>query len=769
MPIALGWVDYKAHQLVNIEMNLNLKNQLLLWITVLLVSTLSSCRSAPTLPTPTLPTPTTTPPQPTETKPATPNTDSSMFKAGRNYSDAAGDMPVSFLDVVGFQATVDEESETLKIVMRMRDIPYTAPRGQVTNLLEYLWMVFVYLDPSEINPDKIAGDYYLGLNTAVDDLLADTSKPIPGTPVNVPVYQLFDNKSIYNSSGMTISPLNGDVNPDSDILTLTGRVPGIKSSAVFSFVTQYYDGTTDRPDNYVPPESASLSTALPEATQGSPDLPASDDPTRLIPAGAVRAFPGPEHYAGDVLTFEITNDSFGDGTVEISMSLDNQQPTKVFATSSWTGLLLPVALDTTNLNGRHTLQFKTADGNLDETYSFDVLPAEKRPANEINATWLVKETACCSFHYISETAAARDIDFISEHFQKGAEEFSTITGSRLDAKLNIYLIDRLWGNGGFGGGGELLISYTDRYYGPTIGGQGLEVLARHEFTHAADIGLKTGETGIDGIDFNYEGLAVYVAGGHFKREPLAERGAALYDLGYYVPVDQYLNISQHELAYLYPAAILTYISETYGSEKVWEFLESDDHPHDGQLGPLDAAIQAALGITVQKFDQGFQAWLEGHEPGEQLEDLRLTIELQDLRRQYQDTYCPAPKFLLAVEVLHDLARPEYLPTVMREAHAPANIAVELIIANAQQALLDGDYPEVEALDKVLAEILSTGRLDVPIAKAYLDIVLAAASTGYEVLNLDIQGDHASARVTTEPPILTDLELQIINGTWQIRQ
>src|SRR6185503_6609162 len=144
---------------------------------------------------------------------------------------------------------------------------------------------------------------------------------------------------------------------------------------------------------------------------------------------------------------------------------------------------------TANLSGHHTLQFKTPDGILNETYSFDVLPASQRPANERHASWLLRETDCCIFHYISDTAAARDIDFIAEHFQKGAEDFSTITGSQIDPKLNVYIIDRLWGNGGFGGSGELLISYTDRYYGPTLNGAGLEILARHEFTHAADIGM----------------------------------------------------------------------------------------------------------------------------------------------------------------------------------------------------------------------------------------------------------------------------------------
>ncbi|MEO7840574.1 MAG: hypothetical protein ABIU06_14605, partial [Anaerolineales bacterium] len=296
----------------------------------------------------------------------------------------------------------------------------------------------------------------------------------------------------------------------------------------------------------------------------------------------------------------------------------------------------------------------------------------------------------------------------------------------------------------------------------TIGGEGLETLARHEFTHAAGVGL---EQAGDGIEFNYEGLAVYVAGGHYKPEPLAQRGAALYDLGHYVPVGQFLD--QHELAYLHPAAMLTYIVETYGSERMWVFLSADENPDDDQPGSLEPALLSTFGVALKDFDQGFQGWLESQESGKQLEDLRLTIELQDLRRQYQDTYAPPPYFFLG-KAEDAVARPEYLPVVIREANTAANVAVELIIANGQQAILDGDYARAESLNKLLSEILSTGVFEELFAKDYLDIVLAAASEGYEVMNLDIQGDRASARITAEPPLLINLELQKIDGIWQIQ-
>src|SRR5215216_1009701 len=188
---------------------------------LLLVVFLTSCSPAPT---PTLAPPTSPPPQPTEAKPATVG-DGAPFKTGARYSDTRGDMPISFLDVLAFQANVDEESETLEIVLHMRDIPETVTRGQVTNFFEYIWMVFVYLDPSEATQMDQPSDYYLALNTNIEDPMADTRHPIPGTPVSVPFYQLFENRSIYNSAGKSISAPNVEINPDRDTLTLTGRVP----------------------------------------------------------------------------------------------------------------------------------------------------------------------------------------------------------------------------------------------------------------------------------------------------------------------------------------------------------------------------------------------------------------------------------------------------------------------------------------------------------------------------------------------------------------
>lgn len=715
----------------------------------LLIVLLTSCSPAPTSVASALP--------PTNIPPTATGNGASPFESGKRYYDTLGDMEVSILDVVAFQATVHEEEEMLEVLLWLRDIPEMVDHSPVSNMIEFSWVIDVYLSPAL--PKDLRSDYQIRMSSPVRDASTsgDGLSAIPGQPDSIPLYEIFVESHIYNSSGQSIGKAQVDIFPDRNTLKFIGRVPGITTDTVFSFDMRYKESTSDLPDGYVAPEPSSLFTPLPEG-----DIPAIDNITQLIPVGNVHAFPGPVHYAGDILTFEIeTSNSFEEALI-VSMSLDGGKPVDVPSIFVPYGqVLLSMAFDTTNLTGRHTLTFTTPDGQLNETYSFEVLSADQRPANEISATWLAKETDCCIFHYLSDTAAARDIDFISEHFQQGANEFEKIMQAEIGRKVEVYIIDRILRNGAFGGSGKVLLSYTDRYYGPTVNGAGMQILARHELSHAADISL---EATMDGIEFDYEGLALYVAGGHFKTEPLAQRAAALFDLGHSVPVNEI--IPQHELSYLHAAAILTYIKDTYGEAKVWEFLKADT-TKDEQLISMEEAIQLTFGISLEEFDQGFQAWLEKNDPGEQLDDLRLTVELQDLRREYQDVFASEPRFL-QMEGVEAVARPENLSIVMREAHAPSNIAVELIIAHGQQAIVEGDYARAQELIRILGEILSTGKFEDPLAKDYLDIVLAAGKEGYEVLDLDIQGDQATARLTAETPTLLNLNLQKIDGTWRIQ-
>jgi hypothetical protein len=486
-----------------------------------------------------------------------------------------------------------------------------------------------------------------------------------------------------------------------------------------------------------------------------------DPDTHLVPAGVVRAYPGPEHYAGDILTFEILTDNAGaQSETQATLTLDHNEPFEISGRWLADRLVLPLAIDTNGLAGKHTLRIQASAGIVDQVYAFEVLPASERPAIESEVIWQSRAIACCTLHYISDTAAARDIDLLAEHFHKAAETITAITGRKITQPLDVYFIDRMWGNGAFGGNGELVTSYTDRYYGPTVDMSGWETLARHELTHA--LGLDRGD---DGFVLYNEGLAVFLAGGHYKPEPLAERAAALYELGFFVPIGQ--SIRQHELDYLYGASVMAYIQEKYGFEGLWKFVNAADVPHINEPPILNEAIQNTFGISLTEFQQDFEAWLQSHDPGNQLVDLRLTVKLQDLRREYQDTYAPPPSFI-AGKASEVVARPEYLPVMLREANAPPNVATELVIANAQRAIVNGDYEKAQQLIDILENVITTGSFEDPLAKDYLDIVLTLNDVGYEALSLELQGDQATAQVTMEPRAIVSLELEKINQHWQIR-
>lgn len=690
--------------------------------------------------------------------------ESVLMQAGLRYGDSLDDAMVSFLDIVAFQAIVDEETESLEVVFIMRDVPSMAPRGLIKNVIEYEWNVFVYLDPENLTPADSAAVYSLHVlaftldPTSGINPVDETNISASGEPDMVPFDQLWTSATINNKLNESIGTLTVIANPDADTLTIRGVLPGITSEAAFSYSTQTYGGMKDQPDGFIPIGPANDSGENQLAAE--PSLAAGRGAPQLVPAGAVRAYPGPEHYAGDILTFEIQVDNQTPATgAPATLTLDDNEPYEVPGQWLFNTLVLPLALDTSRLSGKHTLRIESESGKIKETYTFEVLPASERPAVEQQAAWQTRDIPCCTLHYISGTAAAQDIELLAAHFQEAAEDIATISGRESVNQLEVYFIDRMWGNGAFGGNGELVVSYTNRYFGPTVDMEGWETLARHEFTHALGV-----DQGDDGFVIYNEGLAVFLAGGHFKSEPLAERAAALFDLGYSVPVGQ--GIGQHELNYLFGAAVMTYIHESYGLEALWRFVNAADVPDIHEPEKLNTAIQSSFGISLSDFESGFQGWLKSHDPGAQLDDLRLTVELQDLRRQYQNTFTPPPTFIFG-NAEDAAARPEYLPVVIRESRAPANIAVELMLAGGQQAIVDGRFAEAEGLIAAVRNILDTRRFETPLESDYLSIAWALTTQGYEIDSVSLQGDHAMAEVITTDMIRFNVELQKTDDGWTI--
>ncbi len=221
-------------------------------------------------------------------------------------------------------------------------------------------------------------------------------------------------------------------------------------------------------------------------------------------------------------------------------------------------------------------------------------------------------------------------------------------------------------------------------------------MIRHEATHALDKQALAEWV----PDILREGLAVWVAGGHFKPEPIPERAAALLQLGWYIPLDDLaadFYRQQHETGYIEAAALVYYLVESHGYEQFIAMYTSID-PADDETAALDAALEAAWGAGLDATETSFLRWLELHPPDEaQVRDMELTVRLYDTIRRYQQQYDPMAYFLsgwlpdtaAAVErgVVADL---------MRHPHSAANVELETMLINAREAMLRGEFDQAES-------------------------------------------------------------------------
>lgn len=479
----------------------------------------------------------------------------------------------------------------------------------------------------------------------------------------------------------------------------------------------------------------------------------------------MHAFPGPVHYAGDQLTLQIPFQGFVEPvTGQVKLTVDGTV-SEIEGEWRFNYLLLPEAVDTANMLGEHSLRVEAThdETTIDVEYVFAVLPSDQRPVQEADLQWLVEVTPCCEVHFLSETAAARDIASIVDLAQQAADDIAQATGIRLDGAMQIYLFDRMWGNGAFGGNGELAVAYFDRGYGPAQGKPGLLTLFRHELTHA---------TGVDvsqtlGTFFRYnEGLAVYLAGGHYKPEPLQQRGAAMVEMGFDGDLNGEGFVNGHELAYLHAAALVAYVVEEYGWQTFLEFRDAAVFETFYDPVQMELVVAQVFNLSLQDFEQGFMDWLTVLDAGEQTIDLQLTIDLQDLRRDYQRRFAPQPEFVFgAAESSFGL--PSAMPSLVREARSAAHQAVELMIADGQQAIVEGNYAQAQLLVEAVGNALQTGSFVTPIGSYYASAVETLTGQGYEVVQLVFDETGADAWVTLEAPNVDEVRLRLEGETWSL--
>ncbi len=434
------------------------------------------------------------------------------------------------------------------------------------------------------------------------------------------------------------------------------------------------------------------------------------------------------------------------------------------------------AWDTTMLEpGDHLLTFSIQPQEITWSQTVSLLPEGDLPPDEAQANWAMLQSDCCVFHYITGTAAERDLPQVVAQVDEEARQAAGQMGIEFNQPITITLLPRLLGHGGFASE-EINVSYLDRNYAANE----TYMVFHHEMVHILDRRL--------GGDLRpsllVEGLAVYLSGGHYKPEPLMPRAAALLagELDLYLPLsplaDDFYS-AQHEISYLQAGALIEYMLDAWGWESFSAFYR-DIHPHPSgsQAQAIDVALQSHFGLTFAELEGGFIAALQD-QPGAAAwrEDVRLTVLHFDTLRRYQQALDPSAYFRTAWLLDSKYMRAQgILADYLRRPDAPANLALETLLIAAGDDLLAGLYTAAEA--KLLAANAVLDALEGntpdpfsahPLAADYLAIVMALEHAGYQAQRLDVHADTALAAVSATGPELIDLSLRKIESLWVIEQ
>ena len=490
-----------------------------------------------------------------------------------------------------------------------------------------------------------------------------------------------------------------------------------------------------------PTPAPTLATPVPTLTPEPPASPTAEPEVEAwLSPDDVQVFPWPL-FEGDHISIDVSPDLTGlvpvdrlDET-EVAVTIDGQGP---FATT-----LQPHGLDgapqarfywiaelpETSLNGSVvqdggttatlTVTVTLPDGidppavGGDDTgpetlvLTLPVGPTEAMPPPEPAARWAVTETVGLRLHYLTGSAAERDLAMLVEASEAAYEAITARLGDT-DEVVDIYLLDRVIGQGGYASARWVAISYPDRSYAPVE----MVTVLRHELVHRLDgaIGCTRAPSLVR------EGLAVYLAEGHYRPEPLRAKAAALLDTPHYIPleelvVDFYLH--QHEVAYLQAAVVIQYIVESMGWDALVTFCEAtldvggaDAVRWEAALNALDIESSAALETRVL-------AWLEetGDPSDAEAYDpllLELELRLMDAMRGYQLAHDPPAHFLQGILFSPaEGARQDIVADFVRRPRDPVPIGFELVLAMGQEAVRRAHVPllalVVEDLELALAE------------------------------------------------------------------
>ena len=413
-------------------------------------------------------------------------------------------------------------------------------------------------------------------------------------------------------------------------------------------------------------------------------------------------------YVGDQVSFEVlapAGEKDPSGSVSVifnGRSLGNSDFAS-FGIGNRFQATLWLVWDTKGLKpGNYKLTFTRFPANTTWTRTFSLLPENQVPPPEPQAHWASVTTTCCNIYYITGTAAERDISGLSREADLQSADVSKQLGFKLDKRMNLILMSRVVGQGGFTRG-DIYISYLDG----NIMSNNAPILFHHEFVHFYDGEME----GKYRPTFFEEGLAVYLTGGHYKLEPLAARAAALLNLGWYFPLqtlaDDFYN-QQHEISYLEAATLVNYMVQTYGWEAFNQFYR-DIQPPAGRSDSvvIDAALQAHFKLSLAELETAYLASLRAQTfTDSQRSDLRVTVDYFNTVRRYQKDLDPSAYFLTAwLPEASSMRKNGIVADLLRHPTAWDNRLIENLLVRAQAEMLSARYSAAESTLKEINLIL----------------------------------------------------------------
>lgn len=430
------------------------------------------------------------------------------------------------------------------------------------------------------------------------------------------------------------------------------------------------------------------------------------------------------------------------------------------------------AWDTSNEStGAHTLSFTVRPEGPTWTETVTLLPKNDLPPFEAQAHWATAKSQCCELHFITGTAAGRDIQSLAQQADQQAQDAASRLQVNFTQPISITLLPRVLGNGGFTSD-EISISYLDRNYASS----NFDLVLHHEMIHALD-----GRMGGDlRPSILVEGLAVYMSGGHFKKEPLLPRTAALLQIpapgppgsqpgkGWYIPLKTLAEdfyASQHEIGYLEAAALIQYMVDTWGWSAYNSFYR-DIHPlsNGSQVDAIDIALRKHFQISFVNLEYNFLQFL-GKQPVDAatIRDIQSTVGYYDTMRRYQKDLDPSAHFRTAWLLDNkEMRKRGIVADYLRHPNSPENLALETLLVSAGDHLLAGQLDETDANVAAVNAALGAWEqkqaspfLVSPLASDYLDIVQALLADGDEPQRIVLDGDTARAWVSssTSPDLI----------------